>query len=95
MFMKDEMEFECVARSGDRIKVTVDGVEKTLWSGLGNRAGLHEYANELCYEKWMKSGGRLLKKLRSLKEGAKLTVYTYRVITRDRGRWVEVYSKTL
>jgi hypothetical protein len=95
MFIKESQRFEMIARDGDKVTVTVNGVEKTIWSGLGNRAGLHEFANELCYEKWIKSGERFLKKLASLKEGAKITAYTYRAISRERGRWIEVYSTIL
>jgi hypothetical protein len=60
----------------------------TIWAGLGNRAGLHSYADTILREKWLKSGPRFVKKLDALPAGATVCVFDYRAINRDRGRWV-------
>jgi hypothetical protein len=60
---------------------------KTLWAGLGNRAGLHGFAYTLTEEKWEKSGARLVKKLGRLPAGTVITVHDFQNETRDRGRW--------
>jgi hypothetical protein len=66
---------------------------KTIWAGLGNRSGLHSYADELIRDKWEKSGFRLQKKLDNLPDGTEIEVKRFRNTTRDRGRWHTV--KTL
>lgn len=71
---------------GDR--VVVDG--KTVWGGLGNRSGLHDYAQVAVNEKWEKSGARFEKKLRALPSGANVEIHSFRNITRDRGRWIQI-----
>lgn len=82
------------AQDGDRIVIERSGEKtKTLWTGLGNRSGLHSYADELCSKKWAKSGGdKFLKKLERLTAERPCTVVIlqYRSITRDRGRWIPV-----
>jgi hypothetical protein len=79
------------ASNGDRVVFTPKGEEKakTLWAGLGNRAGLHSFACTLIYEKWGKSGERFMKKLDGLGAGT-LAIQQYRAKTRDAGRWVTV-----
>ena len=61
---------------------------KRFGGGLGNRSGLHSYADTVLREKFEKSGPRFEKKLATLK--GKVTVFDFRNIDRDRGRWLEV-----
>ena len=61
---------------------------KTIWGGLGNRAGLHSYADTIIGDKWRKSGPRFEKKLRKLTGDFEL--HDYRSISRDKGRWVKI-----
>lgn len=75
---------EAAQYDGDR--VVVDG--KTIWAGLGSRAGLHSYQHEVIKEKWTKSGANFIKKLDKIKAGSKIEVQTFANQTRDRGRWV-------
>jgi hypothetical protein len=62
---------------------------KTIWAGLGNRSGLHSYANTILYEKWNKLGVRFLTKVEKLiREGAtEFEIHDFRNINRDRGVW--------
>lgn len=78
------------ARNGHRIRAVYPGADKprTLWSGLGNRAGLHSYAEILLAEKWLRSGARFERKLNTLPAGTKVTIYAFVNISRDRGGWV-------
>ena len=70
----------------DGYKIQHNG--KTIWGGLGNRAGLHSYAMDLLYEKWEKSGQRFVKKLEKLvAKGEVFEVFCYRNTSRNRGRW--------
>lgn len=62
----------------------------TIWAGLGNRAGLHDYAAQLTAERWAKSGSRFTARLLGLPAGTQLEVLEFRNTTRDRGRWVPV-----
>jgi len=71
------------ATNGDR--VVIDG--KTVWGGLGNRSGLHSYAQVAIDDKWKKSGPSFEKKLKTL-EATKIEFQRFRNINRDRGRWV-------
>ena len=73
------------ARNGGRVQI--DG--KNAWMGLGNRAGLHDYATELIDEKWKKSGARFEEKIRELPEGTKVMLLSFHNINRDRGRWIQ------
>lgn len=74
---------------GDRI--VIDG--KTVWAGLGNRSGLHDFQWTVIREKYEKSGARFEKKLDALLiDGAKVEIHSFRNITRDRGRWI-VFSR--
>jgi hypothetical protein len=84
---ESQIEFitEWARDNGER--VVADG--KTIWGGLGNRAGLHDYANTLMREKWEKSGPRFLKKLETM-EATKVELQEYREINRDRGFWKTV-----
>jgi hypothetical protein len=79
------------AREGARVRIGVaPGVLsalKTAWAGLGNRAGLHSYADTLLNQKWEKSGARFMKKLEALPAGTVVQVYHYRALNRDRGSW--------
>lgn len=73
------------AQDGDRI--VING--KTVWAGLGNRSGLHSYAQTVLNEKWNKSGARFMKNLDELlSPGAIVEVQMFRNIDRDRGKWV-------
>lgn len=85
------------AKNGERITYVLPGEDKpkTLWKGLGNRAGLHNFQFELLREKWNKSGASFLKKLQALPDGTKIIVHTYRQVTRDRGNWVPVQLYTI
>lgn len=69
-----------------------DGKAITLWAGLGNRAGLYGFTQELLQEKWQKSGKSLLAKLKSLPKGTEVEVRRFRSITRERGRWVRAFT---
>jgi len=72
------------AEEGNR--VTVAG--KNIWVGLGNRSGLHSYADELTREKWAKSGDRFTKKIMNLPAGTEVELKRYQSASRDRGNWV-------
>ena len=67
-------------------RVTVAG--KNIWPGLGNRSGLHSYADEMVREKWYKSGDRFAKKLENLPVGTEVELKRFKNTNRDRGRWV-------
>ena len=73
------------AKDGNRIVAN----SKTIWAGLGNRSGLHSYADTLIYEKWKKSGSRFEKKVEKL-SCEKIEIQQFRNINRDRGRWITV-----
>ena len=72
------------AEEGNR--VTVAG--KNIWPGLGNRSGLHSYADELIQDKWNKSGERFAKKIDNLPAGTEVELKRFKSINRDRGQWV-------
>ncbi len=72
------------AEEGNR--VTVAG--KNIWPGLGNRSGLHSYADEAIREKWLKSGDRFAKKIDNLPAGTEVELKRFKNINRDRGKWV-------
>lgn len=85
-----------VAKNGDRVVHVTEPKPKTIWGGLGNRSGLHSFADTLIREKWEKSGERFKKKLdKILKPGEKFEIQTFRNVTRDRGRWMKERSFTL
>lgn len=77
------------AQDGTRL-VLVRGTDKptTLWAGLGNRSGLHSYADTVTREKWAKSGPGLRKKLVKLIDGDVVEIQDFRNKTRDRGNWI-------
>ena len=81
---------ENAAQDGDRV-VLAGKKPTTLWAGFGNRSGLHGFAFELTQEKWAKSGERFRTKLSGLRRGARVEVYSFRNINRDRGRWVKTF----
>lgn len=85
------------ARDGMRLTYQPDDAPKakTLWAGLGNRSGLHSFADTLCRDKWDKSGERFLKRLRKLPAGTVITVHDYHNTNRDRGRWHPAFRVTL
>lgn len=86
---KTQIETLCnQARDGMRILAVVNGKTTTLWAGLGNRAGLHGFAEELLSERWRKGSKRFISKLERLPKLAVVQVYWFRNVTRDRGRWV-------
>jgi hypothetical protein len=78
------------ARAGHRLVHELQDTQKTLWPGLGNRAGLHSFAYELTEEKYRKGSERLRKKLTALTDGT-IVVLMYRAKSRDTGRWVKVH----
>jgi hypothetical protein len=85
------------AHVGCRLAWTPDGADKPkiLWKGMGNRAGLHDFARVLLDKAWDKSGERLVKKLAVLPKGTVVTVLEFHNIDRDRGRWVPIHTVTL
>jgi hypothetical protein len=76
------------AQDGDR--VVVNG--KTIWGGMGNRAGLHSFQFELLNAKWKKSGPRFEAKIMKLKKGDTVEIFSFRNITRNRGIWMKSLS---
>ncbi|MBK25098.1 MAG: hypothetical protein CME70_19525 [Halobacteriovorax sp.] len=78
------------AEEGNR--VTVAG--KNIWPGLGNRSGLHSYADELIFDKWKKSGDRFAKKIDNLPAGTKVELKRFKNMNRDRGKWVTAVTVT-
>jgi len=79
------------AEEGNR--VTVAG--KNIWPGLGNRSGLHSYADEMIREKWYKSGDRFAKKLEKLPAGTEVELKRFKNTNRDRGKWITAGTVTL
>lgn len=81
-----------MAKAGFRIVYD----DKDIWKGLGNRSGLHDFAQTVLDEKWEKSGGSFEKKLRKLSEvGGTFTIKGFQNMTRDRGKWVPIKSLTI
>jgi hypothetical protein len=79
------------ARYGDRVVQVVEPKPKTIWGGLGNRSGLHSYADKLIRDKWEKSSARFIKKLdKLLQPYAKFQIQQFQNINRDRGKWVAI-----
>lgn len=76
-------ELKLSAKCGCKIKVN----DKSIWAGLGNRSGLHDYANELTENKWEKGQKRFAKKLEALVPGDVVEILSFYNINRDRGRW--------
>jgi len=72
------------AEEGNRVTIT----GKNIWAGLGNRSGLHSYADEAIGEKWAKSGDRFTKKVMNLPAGTEVELKRFQSINRDRGKWV-------
>jgi hypothetical protein len=68
---------------------------KTLWAGLGNRSGLHSYADVTIREKWEKSGEGLVKKLLTLEPGTVVEIKGYQNKNRDTGTWVSMRKLTI
>ena len=86
------------ARDGVRLVYYPDGEgskPKTLWAGLGNRAGLHSFATTILEEKWTKSGARFKTKIAKLPRGTRVVCLDFRNTTRDRGRWTKFDTRTL
>jgi len=92
-FIKTAIRF---AQSGNRIVYQdANGKQTVLWPGLGNRSGLHSFANTLIDEKWAASGDRFQKKLTSLPAAGVLIMMRYQNVTRDRGKWVVVSKNAM
>ena len=72
------------AEEGNR--VTVAG--KNIWPGLGNRSGLHSYADELIHDKWEKSSLRFRKNIEKLPPGTEVELKRYQGTSRGKGKWV-------
>ena len=72
------------AEEGNR--VTVAG--KNIWAGLGNRSGLHSYADKMIRDKWAKSGERFIKKIMNLPAGIEVELKRFQPTSRDRGNWI-------
>lgn len=78
------------AEEGNR--VTVAG--KNIWAGLGSRAGLHSYADEVINDKWYKSGERFTKKVMNLPAGTEVELKRFQSSSRGRGNWVTAGTVT-
>ena len=74
-------------------RVVVNG--RTVWAGIGNRAGLHSFADSLVREKWQKSGARFEKLLDNLPEGTVVELHQFRPVDRLRGKWDVVAKLTM
>ena len=61
---------------------------KTIWGGLGNRSGLHDYADTVMNNKWKKSGPNFQKKV--LGSSGDFELHSFRNVTRDRGKWNKI-----
>jgi hypothetical protein len=88
---KDRTNMVAQAKAGNRIVFEPeDGSKsKTLWAGLSDRRGLHDYADTVLSEKWDKSGERFLKKADGLGPG-RIAIYDKRGnYGRSAGKWVE------
>tara|TARA_B100000700_G_C14958646_1_gene815267 strand:- start:12 stop:728 length:717 start_codon:yes stop_codon:yes gene_type:complete len=72
------------AEEGNRVTV----LGKNIWPGLGNRAGLHDYADKEIRNKWDKSGPRFIKKIDQLPAGTEVELKRYQSTSRGKGRWV-------
>jgi hypothetical protein len=72
------------AQMGNRVIVN----DKVIWKGLGNRAGLHSFAQTMLDEAWRKSAKKFLSRIDALGTGDTVEIQTFRNITRDRGRWI-------
>jgi len=66
----------------------------TIWAGLGNRSGLHSYANTVLSDKWKKSGNNFMKKLDAYPTGTVFEIHRFANVTRDRGTWKLAYTIT-
>jgi hypothetical protein len=78
------------AEEGNR--VTVAG--KNIWPGLGSRAGLHSYADEVIDDKWRKSGDRFTKKVMNMPAGTEVELKRFQSTSRGRGNWVTAGTVT-
>ena len=79
------------AEEGGRVRVA----GKNIWPGMGNRSGLHSYADEMITKKWMKSGDRFTKKVEALPAGTEVELQRYKNINRDRGKWITAGTVTI
>jgi len=57
------------AASLEGTRVVVRGEKGSLYAGIGNTEGLHDFADVLAREKWQKSGSRFVQKLKGLVPG--------------------------
>ena len=73
------------AKEGGRV-TTAAGV--LMWPGIGNRSGLHSYANELALEKWEEGGEYFTRQIEKLHPGHKIVLKRFKNVTRDRGKWI-------
>lgn len=71
------------AKSGNRVAID----KKVVWKGLGNRSGLHEYAEKEIDQAWSKSGRTFERKVRGLPPGTLVELLSFRNTNRDRGTW--------
>ena len=62
---------------------------------MGNRSGLHSYADEMIRKKWDKSGDRFTKKVEALPAGTEVELQRYKNISRDRGKFVTAGTVTI
>ena len=79
------------AEEGGRVRVA----GKNIWPGMGNRSGLHSYADEMIRKKWDKSGDRFTKKVEALPAGTEVELQRYKNISRDRGKFVTAGTVTI
>ena len=53
----------------DGYKMIIKGQRGSLYTGIGNRQGLHGYAYTLAAEKWVRGAGSLFRRLKKLQVG--------------------------
>lgn len=82
-----------IATDNGKVKITVKGVQKTLFVGIGNMSGLHSFGKELLNKKWITSKDRIRRKLEKLPEFSLEFFYQYQE-TRDRVKYNSVGTKT-
>lgn len=70
-------------------KIVLNG--RAIWSGLGDRTSLYDYATQLLNDKWDKGGERLKKKLLSVnKYEDTVEVFSYFNTARYKGNWRKI-----
>lgn len=69
---------------------------KTLWKGIGNVSGLHDYTSTILKNKWAKSGDYFIERIKSyLEAGGNILEFKYKPINRERGNWIHIKTLNL